>query len=132
MPHLGFEPTPSLPEFFRRHLIRPLGRSANDGGDPAAIFEQTTLVLWLEADIGETGEMEHCPKAIASVGEVVAGYRCARGRIQAAKNHVEASGEDIRLIPDQANPVPLHRAASNGFMVRQRAPENRTEASCKE
>src|SRR5229473_428929 len=111
MPHLGFEPTPSLPEFFRRHLIRPLGRSANDG---------------------ETGEMEHCPKAIASVGEVVAGYRCARGRIQAAKNHVEASGEDIRLIPDQANPVPLHRAASNGFMVRQRAPENRTEASCKE
>ena len=73
MPHLYFEPAPGPLEFFRRHLSRPLGRSADDGGDPAAIFQQTTLVFWLEANIGETGEMEHRPKAIASVAEVVAG-----------------------------------------------------------
>jgi hypothetical protein len=64
-------------------------------------YSSTTLVLWLEPNVRETGEMQHCPKAIASVREVVAGCRGTRGRIQAAENHVEASAEDIRFISDQ-------------------------------
>jgi hypothetical protein len=38
-PDLGFKPESSLQEFFRQHLIRPLGRPADDRGDAAAIFE---------------------------------------------------------------------------------------------
>ena len=91
-------------KFFRRHLIRPLGRPADDRGDAAAIFEQTTLVLWLEPNVRESCELQHRPEAIASTREVVASSCGARGRIQAAEDHVEASREDIRLISDQTTP----------------------------
>ena len=101
-PNLGFKPDSSLEEFFRQHLIRPLGRPADDRGNAAAIFEQTTLVLWLEPNIRETGEMQHRPEAIASIREVVAGSYGTRGRIQPAENHVEAFAENIRFISDQA------------------------------
>src|ERR1700720_4596219 len=101
-PNLGFKPDSSLEEFFRQHLIRPLGRPADDRGDAAAIFEQTTLVLWLEPNVRETGEMQHRPEAIASIREVVAGSCGTRGRIQTAENHVKASAEDIRFISEQA------------------------------
>ena len=62
--HLGLKLEPSCLEFFRGDLIRPPGRPADDGGDAAAIFEQTTLVMRLEADIGETSEVQHSPEAI--------------------------------------------------------------------
>ncbi len=103
-PDLGFKPESSLQEFFRQHLIRPLGRPADDRCDAASIIEQTTLVLWLEPNVRETGELQHRPEAIASTREVVAGSCGARGRIQAAENHVEACAEDIRFISDQATP----------------------------
>jgi hypothetical protein len=92
-----------LPEFSRRDLSRPLGRSVNGGGDAAPIFEQTPFVLRLEAHIGETGEMQHPPEAVVSVREVVTGDDGAQGRIETAKNHVKPFGEDIRIITDQAN-----------------------------
>ncbi len=121
-PNLGFKPDSSLAEFFRQHLIRPLGRPADDRGDAAAIFEQTTLVLWLEPNVRETGEMQHRPEAIASIREVVAGSYGTRGRIQTAENHVEASAEDIRFISDQAtrpSAGPARRyAASTGNSAR--------------
>ena len=103
-PNLGFKPDSSLEEFFRQHLIRPLGRPADDRGDAAAIFEQTTLVLWLEPNVRETGEMQHRPEAIASTREVVAGTCSARARIQAAENHVKAAAEDIWFVSAQVTP----------------------------
>ena len=103
-PDLGFKPESSLQEFFRQHLIRPLGRPADDRGDAAAIFEQTTLVLWLEPNVRETGEMQHRPEAIASIREVVAGTCSARARIQAAENHVKAAAEDIWFVSAQVTP----------------------------
>jgi len=109
MPHLGFKPESSLPEFFRRDLRCSLGRPADNGCDAAAIFEQTALVLRLEAHVGETGEMQHRPEAIVAVREVMARDRGAQGRVEAAEDHIKASGEDIRLIVVQSNllPAPL-------------------------
>jgi hypothetical protein len=77
-----------LSKFLRRDLSGPLGRQANDGGDAAAIFEQTPLVLRLEAHISETGEMQHRPEAIGSIGEIVARDGSGRSRIETAENHV--------------------------------------------
>jgi hypothetical protein len=54
----------------------------------------------LEAHIGETGEMQHRPEAIASVREVVARDNRARSGIQTAKNDVESSSEDVRIVTD--------------------------------
>jgi heme-degrading monooxygenase HmoA len=104
-PDLGFKPESSLQEFFRQHLIRPLGRPADDRGDAAAIFEQTTLVLWLEPNVRETRELQHRPEAIASTREVVAGTCSARARIQAAENHVKAAVEDIWFVSAQVTPL---------------------------
>jgi hypothetical protein len=95
MLHLGFKSESGLSKLFRQDLSRPLGRPANDGCDAAAVFEQTTLVLRLEAHISETGEMQHRPEAIAAVREIMASNGGARSRIEAAENHVEASSEDI-------------------------------------
>src|SRR5229473_4584716 len=103
-PNLGFKPDSSFAEFFRQHLIRPLGRPADDRGDAAAIFEQTTLVLWLEPNVRETRELQHRPEAIASTREVVAGTCSARARIQAAENHVKAAAEDIWFVSAQVTP----------------------------
>ena len=62
--NLGFKPESSLQEFFRQQLIRPLGRPADDRGDAAAIFEQTTLVLWLEPNVRETGRCSTVQKRL--------------------------------------------------------------------
>ena len=80
-PDLGFKPESSLHELFQQHLIRPLGRPADDRGDAATIFEQKTFILWLELNVREAREMQHRPEAIASVRKVVARYRGTRGRI---------------------------------------------------
>ena len=120
MPHLGFKPESSLPEFFRRDLLCSSGRPADNGGNAAAIFEQTALVLGLEAHVGETGEMQHGPEAIVSVREVMARDRGAQGRVEAAEDHLKASGEDIRLIVAQANllPAPVQMRAFSVFSKR--------------
>ena len=72
MPHLGFKSESGLSIFRRRDLSSSLGRPANDGSDPAAVFEQTPLVLRLKAHISETGEMQRRPEAIGSIREIVA------------------------------------------------------------
>src|SRR5580704_14874917 len=67
MPHLGFKSESGLSKFLWRDLSRTLGRPSNDCGDAAAIFEQTPLVLRLEAYISETGEMQRRPETIGSI-----------------------------------------------------------------
>ena len=116
MPHLGFKSESGLSIFLRRDLSRPLGWPANDGGDTAAIFEQTPLVLWLEAHIGETGQIQHRPEAIGTIREIVARDDGARSRIEAAEDHVQTLGEDIRFISDQINLLVL--LVSGSFQVR--------------
>ena len=103
LPHLGFKSKSGLSKFLRRDLSRPLGRPANDGRDPAAIFEQTPLVLRLKARISETGEMEHRPEAIGSIREIVARDDGAQSRIETAEDYVQTPSEDIRFISDQIN-----------------------------
>jgi len=103
MPHLGFKSESGLSKFLRRDLSRPFSRPANDGGDAAAIFEQTALVLRLEAHVSEAGEMQHRPEAIGSIREIVARDGGARSRIETAENHVQTPSEDIRFISDQTN-----------------------------
>jgi hypothetical protein len=113
MQHLGFKSDSGLSKFLRRDLSRSLGRPANDRGDAAAIFEQTPLVLRLEAHISETGEMQHRPEAIGSIREIVARDGSARSRIETAENHVQTLSEDIRFITDQINlllELPCRRA----------------------
>jgi hypothetical protein len=120
MPHLGFKPESSLPEFFRRDLLCSIGRPADNGCNAAAIFEQPALVLGLEAHVGETGEMQHRPEAIVAVREVMARDRGAQGRVEAAEDHIKAFGQDIRLVVDQANllPAPLQMRAFSVFIHR--------------
>jgi hypothetical protein len=102
-----------LPEFFRHDLIGPLSRPTDHRGDAAAIFEQTTLVLWLQAHISETGEMQHGPEAIASVREVITVGSGTGRRIETAKNNVEPTIEDIWLISDQSSsPATLARPST--------------------
>ena len=103
MPHLGFKSESGLSKFLRRDLSRPFSRPANDGGDAAAIFEQTALVLRLEAHVSEACEMQHRPEAIGSIREIVARDGGARSRIETAENHVQTPSEDIRFISDQTN-----------------------------
>ena len=103
MPHLGFKPESGLSKFLRRNLSRPLGRPANDGSNPAAIFEQTPLVLRLKAHISETGEMQHRPEAVGSIREIMARNGGTRSRIETTENHVQTTSEDIRFITDQTN-----------------------------
>jgi hypothetical protein len=77
-----------------------------------------TLVLWLKPNIRKTGEMQHPPKAIALVREVVAGCHCTRGRIYTAENHIKASAENIGSIFAQVTPASAG-AASNRSVVEQ-------------
>ena len=105
MPHPGFKSESGMSKFFRHDFSRPLGRPASDGCDATVIFEKTTLVLRLEANICETDEMQHLPEPIASVREIMARNGGARSRIEAAENHVEAFSEDIRFIPPSSGSV---------------------------
>jgi hypothetical protein len=45
---------------------KDLPPEADDSGETASILEQTPLLMRLKADIGETGEMQHRPEAIAA------------------------------------------------------------------
>jgi hypothetical protein len=72
MAHLGLEREPHLSEFFGRDVLRSIGRPGDNGCDAAAIFEQPALVLGLKTHVAETGEMQHRPKTIAWVREVMA------------------------------------------------------------
>jgi hypothetical protein len=112
IPHPGFKLWPYLPEFLRQHFIRLLGRPTDDGRDATTIIQQKPFVLWPQLAFRETGPMEHRPKAIAPVGKVVACDRCALGWIQAAKNHVKVSGEYVRFVADQSQPLPPSPPAS--------------------
>jgi hypothetical protein len=103
MPHLGFKSESGPSKFLRRDLGCPFGRPANDGGDATAIFEQTPLVLRLEAHISETCEMQHRPEAIGSIREIVARDGSGQSRIETAENHVQTPSEDIRFITDQTS-----------------------------
>src|ERR1700722_1673101 len=100
--HLRFELSTGLPEFIRRHLLCTPGWPADNGGDAAAIFEQKALLLRLKEPLGETREMQHAPKAIASVRKVISSSRSARGWIDATENHVKVFGENIRFVIHQA------------------------------
>jgi hypothetical protein len=112
MLHRGFERKPGLAELLRRDILRPIGRPADNSCDPAAIFEQTALVLGLKALVGEAGEMQHRPETIASVREVLARNRGAQSGIDAAEDHIKAAGKDIWLVVDHGNLTALVRGAS--------------------
>jgi hypothetical protein len=99
--HLGFDARPRLPEFVRRHIDGPSRRPVDDGGQAASELEQAPLLVRLKADVGEAGEMQHRPEAIAAAGEVVTGDCGGRSRVHAAEDHVEIAGENVRFIRAQ-------------------------------
>src|ERR1700752_3805757 len=84
--HLGFEARPRPPKFVRRHIDGPSCRTFDDSGQAAPVLEQATLLVRLKTDIGEAGEMQHRPEAIAAAGEVVAGDRSGPWRGHAQKD----------------------------------------------
>ena len=69
---LLFKAELGLAELFYRYLLCSPRLLPNDGGDAAAKFEQAPLVFCSQARVGEAGEVQHRPKAIARIGEVVA------------------------------------------------------------
>jgi hypothetical protein len=87
-PHLGFEVGPGLPEFLRRDVARLLRRPTDHGGDPASIVEKLALLLRRKANIGEAGEVQDEPEAIAAAREIVALESGSRRRIDAAEDDV--------------------------------------------
>jgi hypothetical protein len=105
VPHPGFKLEPGLSEFFRRDLRGPPGWPADNGGDAAAIFEQATLVLRLETCIRESGEMQHRPKAIVSVGEIMTRdkSRPGRGREYPVHSSSKQPAHQEKLTSDMTN-----------------------------
>ena len=95
LPHLRLESLTGLPEFFRRDLLRTPARPTDNGGDAAAVLQQAALVLRPTAHVGEAGEVQHAPEAVASIREVMPRGRGARGRIETAEDHIEVFGKEI-------------------------------------
>src|ERR1700733_248553 len=114
MPEHGFKTWSRLSVLFIRHLIQTPGSATADCRDAAAIVEQPAFVLWLESNIGETGEIQHGPESITLVGEIVTNGNGACGWIESAENHVETLGENIRLVRKQRG---LLRAPVSIFFV---------------
>jgi hypothetical protein len=66
----------------------------------------------LKASVGEAGEMQRGPEAIAAVGEIMSCRGSGRRGIDAAKYHVEVFGEDVRFVWGQgrSRDLPTPRA----------------------
>jgi hypothetical protein len=94
--------SPAAPSGIRpAHIDGPSRRPVDGGGQAASVLEQAPLLVRLKADIGEAGEVQHRPEAIAAAGEVVTSGCGGRGRVHAAEDHVEIAGENVRFIRAQ-------------------------------
>ena len=122
-PHLRFELGASLPEFRGQDLIGTFGRSIDHSRYAAAIFEQAELVFRLQPYIGETCEMQDRPEAIVGIREVTAVGGGSGCRINAAENYVQATGENVRMICDQSDPLPHSRIRQLSCSVDRITPE---------
>jgi hypothetical protein len=82
------------------------GRCANCGGELVArpiqaIGEEAPFLVGLKAPVGEAGEMQRGPEAIAAVGEIMSCRGSGRCGIDAAKHHLEIFCEDVRFVCGQ-------------------------------
>ena len=63
--------------------------------------EEAPFLAGLKAPVGEAGEIQGGPEAIAAVGEIMSRRGSARRGIDAAKHHLEIFGEDVRFVCGQ-------------------------------
>ena len=90
-----------------------LRRSTDGRGDPAAVVQQPTLIRRLEADIGETRQVQYRPETVVAVREVVAVLGCTGGKVQSAEDDIKTLGQDIRF--ELAHPRPLVLSGSEAL-----------------
>src|SRR5207244_4508608 len=65
-------------------------------GDAQAVPEELVLLIGPELARGEAGTVQRGPEPVAGAGEVVTGPGRVQAGVDAAEQHVQAGGDDVR------------------------------------
>jgi len=93
--HPPFEPAPASAEFIKRELRGRGRRSRYQIRDAATAVEQRLRLPWVQTPRRESGRVQRWPESVAGTREMVPGRSGIEPRIDAAEEHVEASGDDV-------------------------------------
>ena len=120
--HLGLESEPSCHEFHRRDLISPPSGLSTTAVMPQAIGEEAPFLVGLEASVGEAGEMQRGPEAIAAVGEIMSAVAAVVAGLMPQNTTSRSSARTSGSYVAKAAPV----------ICRRRAPGVRVTPICEE
>src|SRR5262249_47704251 len=82
-------------DLFVRQLVGRRGRPVHEVGDAAAPAKQLALLERGQRAVGEPGEVQGRPEAVAGPAEVVADGARIQAGVDAAEEHFEARREDV-------------------------------------